>query len=163
MVDARDYQEAQFRGAIEEVVNGRQRDAVAKYFTPDLITHHPTQTEALHGTEAYLELLSTAWEAFPDYKLTINELIAGEDALAARCTSTGTLVHPFAGFKPTGKPFSVPELLYLRYVDGRSSEIWSMPDMMRQMAQMGLMPEGPPPKPMVFAMQLAQRLTRKKR
>ena len=158
--DVEERNKAQYRGAIAEVVNGRDADAFPKYYAAGLVVHHPTQKEPLRGCDAYLELLGTAWAAFPDYELLIDDVIAEGDRVAGRCTSTGTLVHPFVGFKPTGKRFSVPELMYLRFEDGLAAEIWIMPDLTRQMQQMGLMPEGPPPKPLILLMGLMNRFKR---
>lgn len=160
--DVAAHNKTQYRGAIDAVVNGRDFDAIERYYAPDVVVHHPTEKEPLRGHAAYWNLLSTAWAAFPDYKLIIESVIAEGDEVAARCVSTGTLLHPFAGFKPTGRRFTVPELMFLHFRDGKAAEIWIMPDMTRQMSQMGLMPEGPPPKPMVLMMSLMQRLSRNK-
>ena len=57
--------------------------------------------------------------AFSDIAVTIDDLIAEEDKVAARVTFTAIHSGPLFGFPPTGKSAVVSALYLFTFVDGR--------------------------------------------
>lgn len=57
--------------------------------------------------------------AFPDYRLTIEEIVAEGDAVALRATVRATHRGEFEGVAPTNKPVTWAEHHMGRIVDGR--------------------------------------------
>jgi len=55
-------------------------------------------------------------------------MIAENDRVVIRFTSTGTQQGEFAGIAPTGKRVSIQEVAIFRLSGGKIVEQWSMPD-----------------------------------
>jgi ketosteroid isomerase-like protein len=69
--------------------------------------------------------------AFPDWRYTINDLVAERDKVAIRLTGSGT--HRGEGFiaLPTGKRVTVNGIALMRLADGKiveSWQVWGTPD-----------------------------------
>jgi steroid delta-isomerase-like uncharacterized protein len=149
------------RGGIG-VVNTGEWARAEEFFAPDVVTHHPTEKEPIHGLEALRRLVETARTGFPDLRFRVEEIFSAGDRVGARYTVRGTHTGNFVGFKPTGREFAVPEIAHYRLAGGKVVEARLMPDLTTQMQQLGLIPEGPPPKPMLLLMRFMQRRSRKK-
>ena len=83
--------------------------------------------------------------AFPDWRMTVEDLIAGEDKTVARLTATGTHKGEFMGVPPTGRHVDVQLIDIMRF-DGAGlvCEHWGVADMLSLMQQLGVVPAGPP-------------------
>ena len=67
------------------------------------------------------------------------------------------------GFPPTGKSFVTDEAVFARLgPDRMGAEFWFFVNEADIARQLGLMPSGPPPKALILAMRLRQRLRRGK-
>lgn len=141
----------------EVVLNGQDWSAADRFLSADLVVRHPTQRDPMRGVQAFKALVDTARAGFPDWRLEIDELLAEGDLVAARLTSSGTHTGTFVGFPPTGRRFAVTEAMVFRLDGDRIREIRIIPNLIGQMRQLGLMGEGPPPKPVIWLMQRAQR------
>lgn len=147
---------AQVRDALE-CLNARDMDGAERYFTPDLVVHHPTEREPILRMTGFRRLIETAVTGFPNWHLGIEDLAAEGDVVVAHLMSTGTHTGDFVGFPPSGRNFAVREMMAFRFVGDQAAEAWIIPDLNRQMQQLGLMPPGPPPKPMLVMMRWMQR------
>jgi steroid delta-isomerase-like uncharacterized protein len=78
--------------------------------------------------------------AFPDYKHTINDLIAEGDKVVARWTFHGTHEGDFQGLPPTGKKVTIPCISVFRLVDGKIMDDWTISDTYSLMHQLGALP-----------------------
>jgi predicted ester cyclase len=83
--------------------------------------------------------------AFPDWHMTVEDLIAGGDKTVARVTVTGTHKGEFMGIPPTGTRAEVQLIDIMRF-DGAGlvSEHWGVADMLSLLQQLGVVPAGPP-------------------
>lgn len=79
--------------------------------------------------------------SFPDFHLTIEEMVADGDKVWIRATGRGTNLGGFMG-PPDGKSFEVAVFDLLRFKDGRIIEHWGTPDRFALLAQLGLLPQG---------------------
>ena len=95
--------------------------------------------------EGTLEFFRTLLAAFPDWRMTVEDLIAGEDKTVARVTVTGTHKGEFMGVPPTGTHVEV-QLIDIMQFDGAGlvSEHWGVADMLSLMQQLGVVPVGLP-------------------
>ena len=75
--------------------------------------------------------------AFPDLVITLDEVIAEGDFVAARSTSRGTHRGDFMGMKPTGRSMTMPTLTMVRLRDGKIAESWVKNDIAALMRQIG--------------------------
>jgi steroid delta-isomerase-like uncharacterized protein len=71
-------------------------------------------------------------------ELTIVEMIAEGDRVAARYTERGTFRGAFRGHAPTGKPFEVVAMEWFTMVDGKIQQRWGARDFAAIARQIGL-------------------------
>jgi steroid delta-isomerase-like uncharacterized protein len=154
---------AMVREALHTLWNEKDWDAEERYAAPDLVVHAPHTPEPFHGAEGFKELGQIVQGSFPDYHLEITDLIAEREYVVARFTWTGTQTGELQGLPATGKPVTMDEVNVYRFNDeGRVAEIWAHQNMMSMMTQLGLIPDGPPPKLLLLVMKAGQRLKKKR-
>jgi predicted ester cyclase len=92
-------QQAAVRRFYQEVINGRNLDAVDALLTPDGVDH----TFGCQSTEQAKQFFGMVHQAFPDLHAEVHDVIAEGELVAARVTYTGTHQGEFVGIPPTGK------------------------------------------------------------
>lgn len=94
------------RRLIEEHWNRKDRALVGEVFAPT--TSLETPDGVLTGLEGASLLLEAYATAFPDFHISIDDLIAEGDNVVARWTFIGTNEGPFGGIPASGKPVNIP-------------------------------------------------------
>jgi steroid delta-isomerase-like uncharacterized protein len=107
------------------LVNAHDSDALHEVFTPDFRGHGLGEC----GIEGLKEELDAILAAFPDLRITVEDVVAEGDRVAARITYWGTQRERFAGIPPSGRRMQVSGVDIHRFADGRIAETWSMFDM----------------------------------
>jgi predicted ester cyclase len=92
-----------------------------------------------------LEFFRILLAAFPDMRMTVEDLIAGGDKTVARVNVTGTHKGEFMGVPPTSTRVDVQLIDIMRF-DGAGlvCEHWGVADMLSLMQQLGVVPADPP-------------------
>lgn len=81
------------------------------------------------------------YDAFPDFGIELDDIVADGDTTAVRLTFTGTHGGPFMGIPPTGKAFRVQSMNFVRFDQaGRPADRWGSADWLGLMQQLGLAP-----------------------
>jgi steroid delta-isomerase-like uncharacterized protein len=106
---------------------------------PDVLLHEPVPTGAT-GTEALKQVWPVLLGAFPDLRVTVEDLIEEGDKVVCRNTVTGTHRGVYMGLPPTGKSITYKEIFVFRFVNGRIAEVWGVVDVYSQMKQLGVLP-----------------------
>ena len=75
--------------------------------------------------------------AFPDIKLTLEDVFAEDDHVVFRSTMRGTNEGGVQGIPPTGARVTVALLDMVRIRDGRIVEQWGGPDVLDLLRQLG--------------------------
>ena len=78
--------------------------------------------------DTFKETFSEAREGFPDLGITIEDVIAEGDRVAARVVMRGTHRGEFQGIAPTGKPVEVKAMDMFRIANGKIVEHWGHAD-----------------------------------
>ena len=78
--------------------------------------------------DTFVETFSEAREGFPDLSITIEDVMAEGDRVAARVTMRGTHRGEFQGIVPTGKRVEVKAIDRLRISGGKIVEHWGHAD-----------------------------------
>lgn len=104
---------------------------------PDVVFHAPIPTGAT-GTQALKQVWPVLLRAYPDLKVTIEDLIEEGDKVVSRNTVTGTHQGEYMGIAPTGRSVTYKEIFVCRFVDGRVAEVWGVVDVFSQLKQLGL-------------------------
>lgn len=128
------------RRAIDEGWNRNNWEAMAEICAADVIVHGPAAQEVV-GLEAFEQLFGEILEPFSDFHLEILHSFGDGDYLSTLYRQTGTHDGPLLGMPPTGKSHSVIHLIDYRFKNGKVVEVWSVPDMLGMLEQLGL---GPP-------------------
>lgn len=132
--------QAAFQQVIAEAFNKGNYAVLQDHFNPSFVEHqfglHPT----IEGLQADIQFLRTA---FPDFTLTIEDMIADGDKVWARMTGRGTNSGGFMG-PPNGKSFEISVFDQVRFQDGRIVEHWGSPDRFALLAQLGMLPQRKP-------------------
>ena len=107
-----------------EVVNTQELSSIEKMVAPDFIDH----TRQMQGPEGLKQFLSMIFRSFPDFHLTIEDMIAEGDKVWVRLTITATHTSEFYGLAPTGNKFTEPSVWIYRIVNGKVVEGWDVQD-----------------------------------
>lgn len=91
----------------DEVLNGRNLDAVVEYFADERIV-----ARVRGGCFSY-------FAAFPDLHCSIEELVAEGDKVVCRSTMTGTHDGDYKGIAPTGRHVASESMEIFRVAEGR--------------------------------------------
>ena len=127
------------RRLIEEAFNKGNLEVVDELTSPALSEHQnfgPDHAPGAAGVRAVVESLR---RAFPDFRLTIEDLTTAGDAVWLRMVATGTNDGSFMGNAPTGRPIRIDVFDVIRVEDGRMVEHWGVPDRLGAILQLGLL------------------------
>jgi len=105
--------------------------------TPDYVYHEPGRSFTRDESEQFMRSLRVA---FPDGRVTIEEMIAEGDKVVTRYTSSGTHKGEFMGIAATGKKVVVTGIVITRVDKGKIAEDWEEFDAMGFMVQLGAIP-----------------------
>jgi steroid delta-isomerase-like uncharacterized protein len=107
------------------LVNDRRPDSLAEVLATDFRGHGLGEC-GIEGLEEELDYILTA---FPDLRITVEDVVAEGDRVVARITYWGTQRGRFAGIPPSGRRMQVSGVDIHRVADGVIAETWSMFDM----------------------------------
>jgi predicted ester cyclase len=80
---------------------------------------------------------AAAYSAFPDIRITIEDMVAEGDKVVYRGSARGTHQGEFMGIAPTGKQISFTSTVVSRIADGRFQEDWESLDLLNVLQQLG--------------------------
>jgi steroid delta-isomerase-like uncharacterized protein len=89
------------------------------------------------GVKTFFE---TVLAAFPDFKMTPQQVIAESDLVSVYLTATGTHRGEFLGIPATNKSVSVNVFDLMRVQNGKITEHWGITDNASLMQQLGVGP-----------------------
>ena len=124
-----------------EAYNERDLEAEAAVLAPDYVAHVPAAPGPLEGLEAWRQFSGSFAEAFPDLRLTVEDIAAEGDTVAARVAFRGTHRGGFQGIPPTGKEVAFSSMEFNRVVEGKVEEHWVELNLFGLMQQLGAIPE----------------------
>ena len=122
-------------------VNARDFDAAAALLTEDCV-HHTVGLGAgdLVGADAWLSLMNSLSQAFPDRCIQLHELITEGDRVALRLTWTGTHLGDYISIAPSGRRVEVNGISVYSIRDGRIAEQWIEQDILALHQQLDAAP-----------------------
>ncbi len=124
----------------EELFNEAKLDVADEIVTPDHVSHDTSTPEHPPGPEGERQLVNLVRGAFPDGRISIEDLVAEGDRVAVRWTFRGTHRGDFMGVAPTGNQVEMGAMDLLRIAGGKIAETWSNVDMMAMMRQLDAVP-----------------------
>lgn len=133
------------RQLVEEAWNQGKLAICDELLAPSFVGHN-AGTPDLRGIAANKQFIAAYRTAFPDLRMTVEELVTDGDKCVARLTATGTQTGPLAvvpgtpSIPPTGKRATVQVIVVHHLADGKVVELWSISDTMDLMRQLGMLP-----------------------
>lgn len=131
---------ALFRRFMDEVFNRGNIGLVDELVVVDFAEHEELPPGTPPGREGLKRIVAVFRTAFPDFKVTLDDLIAEGDRVVVRSTWSGTQQGEFMGIAPTGKRVSFEVIDIVRIAGGKVQEHWGQMDNMLLMQQLGLAP-----------------------
>ena len=130
---------AKVRRMIEEVWNKGDLAVVDELVPPNYVYHFPGREEIKgpNGLKQFATMLRTA---FPDFHITIDDMVAEGDEVACRYTYQGTHKGEFLGIAPTGKQFKATGIMISHIERGKEVEVWESIDRIGMLQQIGIIP-----------------------
>lgn len=124
---------------IYEAISKGDLMALDHLLTADFVDHNPDpgQVPGLEGVKQGFTMFRTA---FPDFQITLEDMIAEGDKVATRVTGRGTHKGEFQGISPTGKQVTVTGIDIIRCAGGKCVERWGAFDNLGMMQQLGVVP-----------------------
>lgn len=124
---------------IEEVLNEKNLDAADELVAEDVVELDPFPGQE-QGREGLKQLLGMLFAAFPDWRWTIEEMIAEGNKVANRFTWRGTHQGDFLGIPPTGRQVEVKGVVIDRIIEGKIADTRILMDNLGLMQQLGVIP-----------------------
>jgi steroid delta-isomerase-like uncharacterized protein len=124
---------------LEQLFNEGRIDLVEEFFAEDYVEVIAGQPPAT-GYERLREAIGMVRNAFADFHLSIDEMVAEGDRVAIRWTTTGTHHGELLGIPASGKQIEHSGATFYRLANGRLVEIWFLADMLVLRQQIGVVP-----------------------
>jgi steroid delta-isomerase-like uncharacterized protein len=129
---------ALIRHYIEEVWNKGNVDAIDE-LAAENYARYPTGVGAPLNREGQKQRIRGFRQAFPDLRLTIEDMVAEDDKVVFRMSFRGTHQGTFMGIAPTGRQMTFSVIDIARIVDGKLVEHWGNRDDLSMLQQLGVL------------------------
>jgi steroid delta-isomerase-like uncharacterized protein len=127
------------RRLVEEGWNKGNIAVIDEVLSPDYVLHGPSPDTQI-DREVYKQAVSMYRSAFPDFRFTIEDMIAEGEKVVIRWTIQGTHKGEYMGIAPTGKNVTLTGISIRRIAGRTIREEWLASNMLSFMQQMGVVP-----------------------
>ena len=130
---------ALFQRWFEEVWNKGRAEAIDEMFAADGVAHGLTDASGaeLRGPAHFREFHRSFREAFPDIRVTVEDVLAEGDKVSGRCSVRGTHRSDALGFAVTNRAVAFDGMCIVRIRDGQIVEAWNNFDFLSMYQQLG--------------------------
>ena len=125
---------------IYDAINTGDLTLLEKSVAPGYVEH----SEGFQGVEPFKQQVAAFRAAFPDLRVTIEDVLIDGDRFASRTTVTGTNTGDLMGMPATGKQISVEAVDIGRVEGGQAQERWGGLNMYALLTQLGVIPAPQP-------------------
>jgi predicted ester cyclase len=122
------------RAVIERIFMRQEDAAIDELISPTFVAH--TFGPMPPGREGLRAGMQRAGAGVSEASFEIHDLIAEDDRVVARLTSSARHSGTFMGIEPTGKRYSIDEIHIFRIRDGQVVEHWHEFDKLALMQQL---------------------------
>jgi steroid delta-isomerase-like uncharacterized protein len=136
----REANKALIRRFVEEVQNQKSEEAYWELNDAEFVNLAPLPPGISADREGGFAYLFGFMNAFPDSRVTIDDMIAEGDQVVTKKTFTGTHTGDFAGIPSTGQTVTLQFVDIMRVRDGKIVEHWNCIDQLSFMQQLGVIP-----------------------
>ena len=133
-----DDNERVFRELIERAFCQGDATAFDELVSDELVDHEAGSPARSSGRDSMRWVAGLQRTAFPDHRVTVEDLVAVEDRTWARMRYRGTNTGQFMDSAPTGRRAEWDGVSICRYAGGRLVEHWGVVDRLSGLQQLGL-------------------------
>lgn len=134
-----DANKATLRRFLDEAFGKGNLAAVDELIADVFVDHSPPPD--ISGDKAGMkQTVKLFRSAFPDLRLTIEDMIAEGDKVAVRVVTRGTHKGELMGIAPTGRSVTINEQHILQFANGQITAHWGVEDNLGMMQQLGVVP-----------------------
>jgi len=120
---------------VETVVNRGDTDLLPALVAADYVGHDPLGDH--YGLDGMRLGVAELRAAFPDLKVSVDDVVDGGDRVVHRFTVAGTQAGPFLGLPPTGRSVKTTGIAIDRVTGGKLAERWVVLDVIGLLRQLG--------------------------
>jgi steroid delta-isomerase-like uncharacterized protein len=131
--------QALVRRYFEVLQSGGDLALAGDLFADDYVAHDPNLPPLPPGPGGVALHVLASRTAFPDQRVTVDDLLADGDRVAVRFTFRGTHRGDLLGFAPTGRRVEVHGVAIYRIAGGRIAEGWVGFDVLGLLDQLGVL------------------------
>lgn len=136
-----DKNAATVRRLVDEIWNKGNYALADEVLSPSYTNHDPTAGGLPDGVESFKQFASGYRTAFPDMRLTIEDMLSDGDKVVWRWNVRGTHTGLLLGIPATGKPVEISGTVITRFdKSGRVVEDWSQWNALGLFQQIGAVP-----------------------
>ena len=125
---------------IYEAINTGNLALLDKFVATGYVEH----SEGFQGVEPFKQQITAFRTAFPDLRVTIDDLMIDGDRFASRTTVTGTHTGDLMGMPATGRHISVEAVDLGHIENGQAKDRWGGLNMYSMLTQLGVIPAPQP-------------------
>ncbi len=136
-----EHNKAIVRRLVEELWNKGNLSVADELFAPNYEHHDASTLDFGRGPESEKKRATLYRTAFPDIRLTIEDIIAEGETVMTRWSCRGTHTGDLSGIAPIGKQINISGVTIARLANGKLAEGWVNWDALGLMQQLGVVPE----------------------
>ena len=132
-----DANKATLRRFLDEAFGKGNLAAVDELIADIFVDHSPPPD--ISGDKAGMnQIVKLFRSAFPDLRVTVEDMIAEGDKVAVRVVTRGTHKGELMGIAPTGRSVTINEQHIVQFANGKIAEHWGVEDNLGMMQQLGI-------------------------
>ncbi|OFW01866.1 MAG: hypothetical protein A3I61_02430 [Acidobacteria bacterium RIFCSPLOWO2_02_FULL_68_18] len=128
---------ARLRRFYDEVFNKGNLAVMDEMAVANFVDHNPSPGQ-LPGLEGVKQMFAAMRTALPDMRVTVEDMVAEGDKVAAHVTLRATHGGEFMGIAPTGRGITARIADIVRFADGKAVERWGVEDMSDLLQALGV-------------------------
>jgi predicted ester cyclase len=105
---------------------------------PNFTLHIPLPSQP--GIAGMNDVITACRAAFEHLNVTVEDMVAEGDMVAARFSARGKHQGIFMGLQPTGKSITMTGIEIFRIEEGKIAELWGEANLLGLMSQLGILP-----------------------
>ncbi|MFF1410647.1 ester cyclase [Streptomyces sp. NPDC058289] len=117
-----------------DMINSHDLSTMAEHTAPGHIDHNPIVADGIEANTAFFQQI---FDAFPDVKILVHDLIVEGDRIVGRFEYSGTHQGVFFGIPATGRTLTFQTIDIWRVEDGLLAEHWDQLDVAGMFHQLG--------------------------
>jgi len=119
-----------------EAINSGNLEKFYQLMSPDVVDHDPAPDQG-PGPEGFIQFFTTFRSAFPDLKVSVEQMVADDENVSIAYTVTGTHQGDFMGVPATNKQVKARGVQIARFENGKIVERWGSSNELGILKQLG--------------------------